>query len=245
MNIYVQPKNNNGSIEHYHHFLFGYFLPFIQNNPENSSTFFFDNCGPMNRHILDMPHFKTQIINSAININKYMFNYGFDGGNYRNINISKIREIMFDIYSINNKSKDNSILLIDRDKPDEFYMTKAKIKGSGSSRRHIPNINDIYEYLLTKKLQVKKIFLETLSIKDQINLFKEASTVICQHGASMSNLIWCDPATQVIEIRTNNNHTCFNKLINLCSLKYKNILQNNFFSPISPQVVYNTLTSFN
>ena len=44
------------------------------------------------------------------------------------------------------------------------------------------------------------VTLTGMNIKQQIDLFSEASHVISTHGAGLANLIWCQPDTKVIEI---------------------------------------------
>jgi len=45
------------------------------------------------------------------------------------------------------------------------------------------------------------VVLEELSIKEQVQCFAEASHVVSPHGAGLTNLIWCEPGTKVIEIQ--------------------------------------------
>ena len=44
------------------------------------------------------------------------------------------------------------------------------------------------------------VTLTGMNIKQQIDLFSEASHVMSTHGAGLANLIWCQPDTKVIEI---------------------------------------------
>lgn len=245
MNIHVRPRNLQGSIEHYYHFLYGYLFPFIQyHNINGNDTYYFNDCGPViNKIITELPGINTGIINNDTKIDNNVQYFGFDNGKYHNINIQKIKSLIEEIYHIDTARQHfvEEALLIDRDIPHEFYHKQAKIKGSGSSRRHIPNIDQIHSYLLSKNMVVKKIFLEHLSLLDQINLFNTHRIIVAQHGASMSNLIWCKPQTKIIEIRTTNNSNCFNRLINLCQLEHKPIIQQHRFAPVNPENIYKAI----
>ena len=44
------------------------------------------------------------------------------------------------------------------------------------------------------------VTLTGMGIKQQIELFSEASHVVSTHGAGLANLLWCGPGTKVIEI---------------------------------------------
>ena len=48
------------------------------------------------------------------------------------------------------------------------------------------------------------VTLENLSIKEQVRCFSEASHVVSTHGAGLTNLLWCEPGTKVIEIQDPN-----------------------------------------
>lgn len=247
MNIYVRPHNLRGSIEHYYHFLYGYLFPFIQYHSINTNDiYYFNDCGPvLNKIITELPGINTAIIDNNIIIDHSIQYRGFDNGKYKNIDIQKIKSFITNIYHIDTMLQHfiEGVLLIDRDIPHEFYHKQAKIKGSGSSRRHIPNIHEIYQYLLSKNIMVKKTFLEHLSLLDQIKLFKNYRTIITQHGASMSNLIWCEPQTKIIEIRTTNNSKCFDRLISLCQLRYSSIIQQHEFADINPENIYQEIST--
>ena len=41
-------------------------------------------------------------------------------------------------------------------------------------------------------------------VKDQMKTFAEASHVLAAHGAGLTNLLWCQPGTKVIEIQDKN-----------------------------------------
>jgi hypothetical protein len=43
------------------------------------------------------------------------------------------------------------------------------------------------------------VYLEGMSVADQILLFQRAEFVISPHGAALANLIFCEPGTKVIE----------------------------------------------
>jgi len=45
------------------------------------------------------------------------------------------------------------------------------------------------------------ITLEDLPIMEQVKCFAEASHVISTHGAGLTNLLWCEPGTKVLEIQ--------------------------------------------
>ena len=63
------------------------------------------------------------------------------------------------------------------------------------------------------------IRLSYLSIIDQILLFKNAEVIAAVHGAALSNIIFCNHKTKVIEIRhKDHNATCFEEIAKVIGL---------------------------
>jgi glycosyltransferase involved in cell wall biosynthesis len=85
----------------------------------------------------------------------------------------------------------------------------ARYSGSGGPRnkrllvarkgptRMIHNIEEVQAFL--SKHDFETIYLEGMTIEDQILLFQNAEFVIGPHGAGLSNLLFCKPGTKVIE----------------------------------------------
>lgn len=81
----------------------------------------------------------------------------------------------------------------------KLYITRAKPTANRNQRR-IVNEYAVFSYLA--KLGFEKVTLEELSVKQQAKLFNSAQTIVAAHGASLTNLVFCNsqhPVT-VIEI---------------------------------------------
>jgi glycosyltransferase involved in cell wall biosynthesis len=70
------------------------------------------------------------------------------------------------------------------------------IERKGPSRK-IQNFLEVQEFLA--KHGFETVFLEGMSIRDQISLFQSADFVIGAHGAGLTNLLFCEPGTKVLE----------------------------------------------
>ena len=99
-------------------------------------------------------------------------------------------------------SKTRYILLINRG-IDNLTNYNSKF------RRSIKNFENLEKTLLnfckSHDLELKQVVLENLDIKHQIMLFKYASIIIAQHGASLANTVWCTKCKLVIEYNTLDN----------------------------------------
>lgn len=238
MNIFVEPKINDGLITHYHHFLFGYLLPLIQYENIYENNYYLKDCGkPMNKIILELP-FNLKILEKNTKIDKIISHKGFDKY-FEKINPKKIKNLLFKSLNIKNKNNNNNkILIIERGNPHEFYLKEKSL--SGRDRRSVPNINEIY-FALSKKNNVKKIILENMEIRKQMIEFKNHKIILLQHGAAMSNLLWCEPNSFVFEITNDLNNNYYDKLIKICKLNCKKIKQKNNHSPVEIKKILNLI----
>jgi hypothetical protein len=78
------------------------------------------------------------------------------------------------------------------------FSKKVFISRKRSYRRKIINESDIIQ-LLEKKGFVAYC-LEEMSIAEQIVLFYNAEIIVAEHGAGLTNLVFCRPQTKVVEI---------------------------------------------
>lgn len=210
------PQNHSGFINHYHHFLMGYFLPVISDTPISSigNTYFVD-CGTMNTIIKEFGF----LLKNETNIREFNETKqikGLDGP--ENIIpldfIETINSKVDQVLNITREDTETYILLIDRGpKVDNQYPTNPL---GGAYRRTILNIDEV-ETSIKKFGIVKRCILENLSFKDQIKLFRNASCVIAQHGAGLSNLCFALKCKDLIEI-VNTNNTVSNWFQNLADV---------------------------
>jgi hypothetical protein len=63
--------------------------------------------------------------------------------------------------------------------------------------RTIVNIKRVRSFLSSHGFE--SIYLEGMSVTDQIVLFQNAEFIVSPHGAGLSNLVFCEPGTKVIE----------------------------------------------
>jgi capsular polysaccharide biosynthesis protein len=74
---------------------------------------------------------------------------------------------------------------------------KIVVLRPGAKTRRLTNS----EELLLALKGWETIVLETMTIREQIRTFAEATHIVAAHGAGLVNLLWCKPGTKVIEIQ--------------------------------------------
>ena len=74
-----------------------------------------------------------------------------------------------------------------------IYISRAK-----AQRRKLLNEKDIWPIL--EKLGFELVFMEEMSFSAQIEAMQQAEIVVAPHGAAITNVLFCQPGTHVLEI---------------------------------------------
>ncbi|MHA1231167.1 MAG: glycosyltransferase family 61 protein [Candidatus Helarchaeota archaeon] len=99
-----------------------------------------------------------------------------------------------------------------------IYISRQKAIG-----RKVINEEQVMKFL--SHLDFKKIILEEMSFKKQVELFNSAKVVIAPHGAGLTNLIFCKQNTKIIEFFSPAYvNPCYYGLSNLVNLDYYYLL---------------------
>jgi len=95
-----------------------------------------------------------------------------------------------------------------------IYVSRAK-----TGRRKIVNENELLNYLSGHGFEI--IFAEEMTVAEQALLFSTARVIICSHGSALTNLVFCQKGTIVLDI-FNSSHinSCFWFLSQVNQLDY-------------------------
>jgi tetratricopeptide (TPR) repeat protein/capsular polysaccharide biosynthesis protein len=77
--------------------------------------------------------------------------------------------------------------------PDLVYISRAQARG-----RQVINEDEVTKLL--SKLGFKTVFLEKMTVLEQVALFANAKVIISPHGSSLTNLVFCSPGATVVEL---------------------------------------------
>ena len=99
------------------------------------------------------------------------------------------------------------------------YSERIYISREKASYRRIVNEQDVIGCL--EKLGFRTVKLETMSVAEQAACLAAAKVVVAPHGAGLTNLVFCNSGTKVIEIFSPIYvPVCFWTISNLCDLKH-------------------------
>lgn len=242
--VYVRPKNIGGSIEHYFHFLFGYLIPFLENTgQDDGKLYLFRDCGPvMNALLFDLPGYRTGIMKLGGDFEEEVCFPGYDRQDFPGMDMQKSRQRMLGLFKPNEFRRRGRVLVVDRGSPHPFYRERAEIPESGSSRRSIPNMREIFSQF--RHVPSELVTLEGMTLRNQIRLFRNNGCFVLQHGASMANLLFCHEDSCVVEIKPEGQEDYFRELISRLGLRHKMIRQEHDHAPVDPKSVLNSALGF-
>lgn len=97
---------------------------------------------------------------------------------------------------------------------DRLYITRQQ-----TANRRI--INEVQVIELLSQFGFQTVALESLSVLEQASLLASAEVVISPHGGGLTNTVFCQPGTKIIEIFSPNYvYPCYWLISNLCQLEY-------------------------
>lgn len=139
------------------------------------------------------------------------------------------------------------LLLIERRPADPYYeSSQAEIKSSGAARRSLPNIQELEQALAPWR--PLRVSLEGRSLKEQASLFFAADMIIAQHGAALTNILFCRPRTALIEIFSKsldpNMGRIFEGLALTKSMRYFAVEQETNHSPVELPAIVTAVEKF-
>ena len=97
-----------------------------------------------------------------------------------------------------------------KDLPKKFYIDRSDSKSNLKNFRYIINENELKSFLKDKGFEFVR--LSELSFPEEIKIFNDAETVVGLQGAGLTNLIWSNNKTKIIELRSNLTNKLYENL---------------------------------
>ncbi len=98
--------------------------------------------------------------------------------------------------------------------PKRIYLSREQ-----ASYRQIINHEEVFNFL--DKCGFEKVIFETLTLAEQSLYMAAADVIVAPHGARLTNLVYCQPGTKVIEIFSPNFHPNYYCILSsICGLEH-------------------------
>ncbi len=236
------PKTGMGAMDNYYHFVVDLMLPLSvlgRQRPGNNAIILPD-VGSFKSVVTQVYGSRFEFISSALE-SPDLVRVDLFGMNPKIIHCRKgeIKQLRADVLeSTDSKAqrKPDKLVFIERTPPPP-----GALPGSGSLRRSLPNQAEIWEALKESCLEgltPVHVQLEHLSFNQQVELFRSARIVIGQHGAGLTNCLWMQPGSAVIEVNPYGPaRPHFKILAKLAGLEYLTVPQNGEHGVVAPDLL--------
>jgi hypothetical protein len=155
-------------------------------------------------------------------LKKFKISYFFieDDKKYMFKNLSYIGEL----YPSGSPRKEIIERLVRGIKKSKYNNNRIYISRNKSNKRKIINEKSVIKIL--KKYNFKIIYMEKLTLEQQIIIASSSKYILGLHGAGLTNMIWMKPYGTLIELRPEKNQflNCYFNLSNLLNINYEYIL---------------------
>ncbi len=225
----VRPRGCGGHIDRYYHFIFDLAFPLyllIEKTPSNV-IFVVKEFGGNSERLQHMFPNRLKVENkndvwSADEKTIKLIGMNPKGVLLKSNMYENFKSYIFNNFAIEQDKKRNKVLLIERISPAPQFLAEAT--GSGSLRRSIINHAELaseMESMVQEPYEFHNLRLENVSFREQLQLFDSAMVVVGQHGAGLSNGVWMQPKSILLELNHIDNVTHFQMISKAKELQYR------------------------
>jgi len=108
----------------------------------------------------------------------------------------------------------------------KLFSKRVYVSRKNAKYRHILNENEFQTAI--SHLNFSTYLLEEMSLSDQISLFKNAEIIIASHGAGLTNIVYCQSRTKIIEFFPENYYEeCYQNISSLLDLDHYIVIEDN------------------
>ena len=108
-----------------------------------------------------------------------------------------------------------------KDLPKKFYIDRSDSKSNLKNFRYITNENEVKSFLKNRGFEFVR--LSDLSFREELKIFNDAETVVGLQGAGLTNLIWSNNKTNIIELRSNLTNKLYENLANDNKINFRKL----------------------
>ena len=206
------PAQWQGSVEHFYHFLLGYFVPLVLwQDKTGETTFTVRDCSPMNAWFeLLHPDTHLNYIAPGVMLERYLSHrqertvlHDWDNPErFHSRSLRRVSDVIWSRIALETSVQEAApIVIITRGAESDFYRSEScEVAGSANRLRSIPNIEGLAN-TLSKLGNVEVLDLASLPPESQVARMRNTKLVVAQHGAGLANAMWLPDEAAVLEIK--------------------------------------------
>lgn len=227
------PAQWNGSVQHFYHFFFGYFMPVLLFRERTGlDAFAVRDCGPMNPWFeLLAPDTDIEFMSPGVMMHRVLTNrqentilHGWDDPtrfHRRSLRLfadAVMARVDVKLPTSHSVSRPRILLLERRPSPEFFFSAQSEVYASGTDYRSLPDL-ELLKQALDPLGDVAVVDSAALSPAEQVRQFAAVDLLVAQHGAGLSNMVFMSPNAGVVEIKPPLQKTVSAIYSNLASAK--------------------------
>ena len=202
------------SLEHPYYFWTGYFIPIaneLRKEKYNKTMFVVRECGPMTPWLESLKNKYPITIKKPGLVLKYyllgmqnvVFDYWEKSEKFDTEEFKDSISFLKNIYNLSTNKNKNKIGILNRNKPSLFYLNDAEIPLDKTQLppRSINNIEELNKNI-SKNYDSELIDTSNTDPESAIKIYSNLNILIGQWGAGLTNMIWMDAGSLIIEIST-------------------------------------------
>lgn len=154
-----------------------------------------------------------------VNCDKLVFSEKTIGGIFTELDHTELKNFSSEIKT----SSSNQILFIDRKNKQKDFLERGL--------KYANVITNLFQ-----NFDTTRVYLEDLSLIEQISLFKSAKLVIGFHGAGLANMVWIDRPVRIFEITEDRITSHFEHIASVCGHEYTMLKASELAKYNAPQI---------
>lgn len=199
------------SLEHPYYFWTGYFIPIaneLRKQKYDNTMFVVRECGPMTPWLESLKKmYPITIQNSGLILKYYLigmqnvvFDYWDNPDKFTSNEFQETIKFLKNIYNLPTDKNKKTIGILNRKNNLNAYLKDLEISTTKDvPLRSIKNINELNN-AISKFYESKLIDTSNVDPEESIKIYSDLKVLIGQWGAGLTNMIWMDSGSLIIEI---------------------------------------------
>lgn len=248
--VILRAPDAPGSVQHFYHFLLGYFLPLVQwVARERPSGVVVRDCGPMNpwfdllrsrvrvavvgaevqARLAARPGSPTAVLDRTDRVRAFHPDLLHDFVRAFDEVTGLLRPL---------RSEPQALLVVRGAAPAFYSTAAAEIPTAAAERRSLPNAADVAT-AVNALLPTRLLDLADLAPADQVHAVAGVRVLVGQHGAGLAHMLWLPASAAVVEILppVPGRSDLFRRLAQGLGLAYAAVPQLGPHAPVTPEWV--------
>lgn len=243
------PNQWRGSVEHFYHFLLGYFYPVtLIVGARRLTRITVRGCGPLDSWFTFLePEVDVEVIPPGHMLRRFagdrkpsiVLKPYDDPDSFHGVFLHQFGGWVRERAGVGGSGTSDGVAVLDRRPGSDFYSVgRSEAAGSGADRRSVPNMAEIAA-ALAEVAPARLVDTAELPPPQQVQALAASGALVAQHGAGLAHMLWMAPGSLVVEIQPPGAPLpdLFSRLAEVLGHQYRVIRQDSDHASVDPAAV--------